>query len=125
MVQFSVAPWRILDSVHLGIIKEAVEIRTKFTPLILQLAHESSKTGEPILKSMEFVFPNQGFEETINQFMLGDKILVAPLLEKTNMRNVKLPKGNWVDDLGVKHKGGRTVGMMVPLDRLVYFVLQK
>ena len=125
MMQFSVAPWRILDSVHLGIIKKAVEIRTKFTPLILQLAHESAKTGEPILKSMEFVFPNQGFEETINQFMLGDKILVAPMLEKTNMRNVKLPKGNWMDDLGKKYRGGQTVKMNVPLDRLVYFVLQK
>ena len=109
----------------LGIIKKAVEIRTKFTPLILQLAHESAKTGEPILKSMEFVFPNQGFEETINQFMLGDKILVAPMMEKTNMRNVKLPKGNWVDDLGKKYRGNQTVKMMVPLDRLVYFVLQK
>jgi alpha-glucosidase len=125
MMQFSVAPWRILDSVHLGIIKEAVEIRTKFTPLILQLAHESSKTGEPILKSMEFVFPNQGFEQTINQFMLGDKILVAPMLEKTNMRNVKLPKGTWIDDLGTKFKGGQTVKMIVPLNRLVYFNLQK
>ena len=41
------------------------------------------------------------------------------------MRNVKLPKGNWVDDLGKKYKGGQTVGMIVPLDRLVYFVLQK
>ena len=43
------------------------------------------------------------------------------MVEKGDSRNVKLPKGLWMDDLGKKYKGGQTVKMMVPLNRLVYF----
>lgn len=53
MMQFSVAPWRILDTRHLKAVKKSVALRMKFTPLIKKLAEESAKTGEPILKNME------------------------------------------------------------------------
>jgi alpha-glucosidase len=36
-----------------------------------------------------------------------------------------LPKGIWVDVLGKKYKGGQTITMTVPLNRLVYFILKK
>jgi alpha-glucosidase len=122
MMQFSVAPWRVLDSVHLNAVKTAVKLRTKFTPLIMQLAHQAAETGEPILKSMEFVFPGQGFETVTDQFMLGDNLLVAPMLEKgeTN-RNIKLPIGKWKSIDGTILKGGKTCQQNVSLDQLLYF----
>jgi alpha-glucosidase len=49
MMQFSVAPWRILDKAHLDAVKKAVEIQTKYTPLIMELAENSAKTGVPII----------------------------------------------------------------------------
>ena len=122
MMQFSVAPWRVLDSVHLNAVKAAVELRTKFTPLIMQLAHQAAKTGEPILKSMEFVFPDQGFETVIDEFMLGDKLLVAPMLEKgKKFRNVKFPAGKWKASDGTVIKGGQTYQQSVALDQLLYY----
>lgn len=45
MMQFSVAPWRILDATHLRAVKEAVAIREKFTPLILRLAEQAARDG--------------------------------------------------------------------------------
>jgi len=125
MMQFSVAPWRILDKGHLEAVKRAVECRQKFTPIILKLAKESARTGEPILKSLEYVFPDQGLANVIDQFMLGDDILVAPMVNIGDTRDVKLPKGNWVDDLGTKYKGGCTVKMNVPINRLVYLIRKK
>lgn len=122
MMQFSVAPWRILDDKHLEACKRAVEIREDFVPLILELARESAISGEPIVRPMEYVFPHQGFEKVNSQFMLGDDILVAPVLEKgAKSRNVILPKGKWEDDLGVVYKRGKSVDLEVSLERLPYF----
>lgn len=123
MMQFSVAPWRILDRVHLEAVKKAVALREIFTPLILKLAHEAANTGDPILKSMEFVFSNQGMEEASDQFMLGDKVLVASVLTKENTRSVKLPLGNWLTPNGMVYKGGQTINVQAPIDQLLYFRL--
>ena len=126
MMQFSVAPWRILKPDQLEAVKKAVALRMKYTPLIMKLANEAAKTGEPIMKSMEYVFPNQGFVEVKDQFMLGDQILVAPLLEKGKIqREIKLPKGEWKADDGKKFKGSSSYMIDVPLDRLPYFQLVK
>ena len=53
--------------------------------------------------------------------MLGDKYLVAPIVDDKNTRNVVLPPGKWTDDQGRIHRGGRTFKIHVPLDRLPYF----
>lgn len=126
MMQFSAAPWRILDKVHLEAVKKALDLRMKFTPLILSLAEESAKTGEPMMKSMEFVFPNQGYAEIQDQFMLGNEMLVAPMLEKSpTYLSVVLPKGNWLADDGKTYKGGQSYSISAPIDRLPYFTLKK
>jgi len=121
MMQFSVAPWRILDSIHLDAVKKAVKVREKFTPLIFGLVKQSALNGEPILKSMEYVFPNQNFSEIKDQFMLGDSLLVAPILSESYKRDVVFPKGFWKDENGLKYKGGRIYNFNVGIDRLLYF----
>ncbi|MGL6266304.1 MAG: hypothetical protein ACRC2O_00200, partial [Chitinophagaceae bacterium] len=40
-------------------------------------------------------------------------------------RKVLLPKGNWVADDGKKYKGGTTITIEVPLNRLPYFMKVK
>lgn len=125
MMQFSVAPWRILDSNHLDAVKKAVLLREKFTPLIMSLAHEAADTGEPILKSMEYRFPNQGFEEVVDQFMLGNYVLVAPVLTPENHRKVMLPLGKWEASNSNIYEGGKTIKVDVPIDELLYFRLIK
>jgi alpha-glucosidase (family GH31 glycosyl hydrolase) len=123
MMQFSVAPWRILDQQHFDAVKKAVGLRTKFTPLIMDLVAKSAKTGEPILKNMDFVFPGQGLENVSDQFMLGDKVLVAPVQKPGTEREIILPKGKWKSDDGKVFKGGKAYKLSVPLDRLPYFEL--
>ncbi|WP_447642380.1 MULTISPECIES: glycoside hydrolase family 31 protein [Chitinophagaceae] len=121
MMQFSVAPWRILSKKNLAIAKKAAELHEQFGPYILEYAAEASKTGEPIVRHMEYEFPNEGFALCKDQFMLGDRYLVAPILTKEDMRRVRLPKGIWKDDLGRIHKGGQTIDVVAPLARLPYF----
>lgn len=121
MMQFSVAPWRILDKEHLEIVRKAAHLHQQFGDYILKLARESAKTGEPIIRHMEYAFPHQGFTNCKDQFMLGDKYLVAPVVTSSNTRTVYLPKGNWVDDQGKKYRGGKTITVEITLDRLLYF----
>ncbi len=124
MMQFSVAPWRVLDTTHLRLAREAALLHAKMGSYIFSLAQQAAKNGEPIVRHMEYAFPGEGFESSDDQYMLGEKYLVAPMNEKGTTRTVKLPKGTWVDDLGKRYNGGTTVKIEVPLNRLPYFVLQ-
>ncbi len=123
MMQFSVAPWRVLSRENLAAVKRSVEIRAKYTPYIMELAKIAAKTGEPIARSMEYEFPNQGFAEVRGQFMLGQKYLVAPVVTKGNEKTVQLPKGRWKDDRGEIFTGPREVKTVVALDRLPVYEL--
>jgi alpha-glucosidase len=125
MMQFSVAPWRVLDTVYFAAVKKAVATRNTFVPLIMQLSKASAATGEPVVKYMDYVFPNQGFATINDQFVLGDNIMVAPMLQKGNKRSVVFPKGKWKGDDGSIVNGPVTKEITVPLERLPYFELIK
>ncbi|MFK8056296.1 MAG: glycoside hydrolase family 31 protein [Saprospiraceae bacterium] len=122
MMQFSVAPWRILDKAHLEAISNAIEVRRKFTPTIEVLAKAAAKTGEPIVRHMEYVFPDAGYSNIKDQFMLGDDILVAPVLSKNSAtREVILPAGEWKGFDDNVYQGNATIQIPVTLNTIPYF----
>lgn len=122
MMQFSVAPWRVLDEAHFLAVKEAVKIRIKYTPQIMELARKSALDGEPIVRSMEYVFPHQGYESIDDQFLLGDKILVAPMLiPGEGGRKVILPEGRWKNPNGKTFKGPKVLDVTVGLAEIPIF----
>jgi len=122
MMQFSVAPWRVLDQPHLKAVLKAVNLRQAHKDYILELARKSARTGEPIVRSMEYVFPHQGYALVNDQFLLGDRFLVAPVLEKNGCeREVMLPKGRWTAFNGKQYAGPAKLSLAVALDELCYF----
>ena len=122
MMQFSVAPWRVLSKENSEICLKMSKLHEEFGDHILNLAKEASKTGEPIVKPMEFAFPGNGYELIKDQFVLGNDIIVAPVIEKgARSRKVILPKGKWKADDGKIYSGGKTIEIIVPLERLPYF----
>jgi len=121
MMQFSVAPWRVLDPENMEAVKKAADIRKQFTPLIMELARKAAKTGEPIMTNLEYYFPNQGYAEIKDQFMLGDKMMVTPMVESGSKRSVVFPEGEWKADDDQVYQGGKTYEIEVPFDRLPYF----
>ena len=126
MMQFSVAPWRVLDKEHLEICRAMAHLHVKMGEYILNCAKEAAVTGEPIVRHMEYMFPCRGFSECKDQFMLGDKYLVAPVVTSENTRKVVLPKGyNWRDELGKLFNGGQTVTLNADITRLPYFEIVK
>ena len=123
MMQFSAAPWRVLKGGHLEAVRAAAWLRMKFTPYILKVARASAASGEPMLRSMEYAFPGNGWERVTDQFMLGDDLLVAPQTVKgVPSRKVRVPTGTWTADDGAEVVGPKVVDIATPLARLPHFV---
>lgn len=123
MMQFSWAPWRVLDEWHASLCHEAAMLHKKFAPYIVELVRESAFSGEPIVRHMEYEFPHKGYEKMTDQFMLGDRVLVAPVITKgATKREVELPDGKWLYLGKTEYEGARTVTVSAPLEVLPYFI---
>jgi alpha-glucosidase (family GH31 glycosyl hydrolase) len=58
-----------------------------------------------------------------DQYLLGRSLLVAPVLDERDERDVWLPEGTWVDFWsGERLEGGRWLHVAAPLDHLPLFV---
>ena len=123
MMQFSAAPWRVLSPEDFAIIQKAVAVRERFVPYLLEIADTCAKSGEPMLRAMDYQFPGCGYERITDQFMLGDRLLVAPQLKKgATEREVILPAGSWLSDEGKIYNGPARITVKTPLSRLPHFL---
>jgi alpha-glucosidase (family GH31 glycosyl hydrolase) len=123
MMQFSVAPWRVLNEEHFEATKQAIEKRARFVDRIMELAHEAARTGEPIVRYMEYEYPGHGYATVTDQFLLGSDILVAPVLQPGAVtREVIIPPGEWRGDDGRTHTGPGTISRPVTLNDIPHYV---
>ena len=97
----------------------------RFTPRILELAQASAATGEPILRPLAYVFPDGGYEDVKDEFLMGDDLLVAPMVTKGTSRAALIPPGHWKADDGALIAGPAHRTFEVPLGRVLYFERQR
>lgn len=85
------------DEETIQIYKHALQIRYELIPYYYDLFYQGEKTGLPVLRPL--VLNYQEDKETYNQndqFMIGDNILVSPVLESGKTKKmVYLPSGKW------------------------------
>ena len=109
------------------IMKKYLGIRHDIIPYVHDLIAKSHKSGAPLMRTMFYEFPNdEKAWEITDQYMFGDRYLVAPILEyKQRSREVYLPKGKWqlLSD-GKLYDGEQTVSVDAPLDVIPVFVKQ-
>lgn len=121
-MQFSVAPWRVLNETNLAICQRMAALHQSMGNEIIELAKESAITGEPIMRHMDYVFPGNGYAKINDQFLLGDSILVAPAIAKGQReRTIIFPDGKWEGDDGSMVAGPITMKVAVPLERLPWY----
>lgn len=122
MMQFSMAPWRVLSKKECDICREMANLHVSFSDYIMEQVRHAAKTGEPIVRMMDYEFPGQGFDRKMPQFMLGPDYLVAPVLCEDDSLTVELPAGQWLDDQGETFIGPQVLNLKnVPLERLPYY----
>ena len=126
MMQFSAAPWRVLDPENARHCLDAARLHARHSSQILDLARQAAATGEPIVRPLAWEWPEGGYEDVRDQFMLGDEILVAPVVEKgARSRVVIFPPGRWLGDDSSMVEGPSTQAVAAPLSRLPFFARQK
>ncbi|MDA3959480.1 MAG: glycoside hydrolase family 31 protein [Planctomycetota bacterium] len=122
MMQFSAAPWRVLDAKHAALCHAAAQLHQELGTEILKMAKHAGATGEPILRPLAYAHPGRGWDQISDQFLLGESILVAPVLTPGQReRSVTLPPGRWRADDGAEYAGDSTVTVAAPLERLPWF----
>lgn len=122
MVQLSIPPWKVLDAEHLAAFKKAIALRQKWVPYIVDCAKDCGRTGEPMMRSLEYAYPGNGYETVMDEFLMGEKLLVAPQIrEDAKTRQVLIPPGRWTSDDGRVYEGPTTVEVSTPLERLPFF----
>lgn len=120
MMQFSLAPWRVLDDRHLSAVLAAVNTRQALMPDLSRLFDHAAQTGEPILRPLAYHYP--GYEAVHDQFLLGDGILCAPVLVPgATTRLVVLPPGRWRDNDGSVAEGPAQIAVNVRLESLPFW----
>ncbi len=100
-------PWLISES-FTNAFRACAEMKYKLMPYVWEQAKECSQLGLPMVRALLVEFPHdQGTWYVEDEYMFGSKMLVAPLLESGNSRNVYLPKGKWIDyQTGKVYEGG-------------------
>ena len=122
MMQISASPWRVLDERHQMLFRAAVDLRQKFAPMFVALARHASRTGEPLMRNLEYAYPGRGWAMVRDEFLMGETLLVAPQLAKgSRSRQVLIPPGRWRADDGRTYDGPAEVRVETPLSRIPYF----
>lgn len=78
--------------------RKADNMRYRLMPYIYAQSKHCTETGLPMVRALFVEFPNDpGSWLVDDQYLFGSDILVAPLFEDNEQRNVYLPPGNWIN----------------------------
>src|SRR5215217_7577424 len=117
-------PWRF-GKYYEDIIRKYLKLRYTLLPFLYTTLEEAHRSGVPPFRPL--VLNYQDDPSTYNlddQFMVGNDLLVAPILKPdVTRRLVYLPEGSWYDYwTNKKYAGGTMITVDAPLDVVPMFV---
>lgn len=109
-------PWNIAERTRdprvLTAYRRLAQTRDRIVPYLVEQGGLAVTTGRPLMRALAFEWPDdQRVWNYPFQYLLGDDLLVAPVVEPGVMElEVYLPDGEWVDAwTGARMQGGRVV----------------
>lgn len=116
-------PWEfgpeVLEHARVALVE-----RRRLLPYFVTLAHLARRTGAPYVRPVWWGAPeDRALRDCEDAFLLGDCLLVAPVLDPgAERRAVQLPRGLWYDTAtGRRHRGPGQVLVDAPLSRIPVF----
>lgn len=117
-------PWEYGDD-FTKINRASVELRYQFLPYLYTLFYSHERTGQPVMRPLWYEYPaDVKTYLTDDEYLVGRDLLVAPvMIEGQRKRQIYFPAGDdWRDwQTGEIYKGGTTVDIDAPLDKLPVF----
>lgn len=113
-------PWEFGPEV-LEHARAALLERRRLLPYFVTLAHLARRTGAPYVRPVWWNTPeDRALRDCGDAFLLGDALLVAPvLLPGAERRTVRLPRGRWYDTAtGRAYEGPGKAVVEAPLGRI-------
>ena len=98
-------PW-LFGEEAVDVCRHFTNLKCRLMPYLYAKAVETSQTGVPMMRAMMLEFTDPGCEDCDRQYMLGDSLLVAPVLRKDGVVDYYLPKGKWTHLLTGEIKEG-------------------
>jgi len=121
-------PWNYGDRA-VAVYKKFAALRYSLVPYIYSYAERAARTGLPVMRPLVLEYQDDPAVHDIGtQFLLGEDLLVAPVLNDESRASVYLPAGEeWVDFWsGERYVGGQTLHLTdVPIDELPLFVREE
>lgn len=107
--------------------RQAIQLRYKLLPFWYNEFFNSSKTGLPIMRAMFLNYQDDQNCYNLDaqyQFMIGENLLVAPVVTSTDKtKKFYLPKGKWYDWMNNKvETGGEYKIIEVPINKIPLFI---
>lgn len=89
-------PW-LFDEEAVDVMREFAELKQTLMPYLLEASATTTRTGAPVIRPMVMQFPEDPACRTLDaQYMLGEDLVVAPVLQEDGAVDVYLPAGRWV-----------------------------
>lgn len=110
------SPWNMAQSYEspefLSEMRFWHRLRVNLQPYLWETAQDCAAHSRPMMRPLVYDWPNDPLAVAVDdEFLLGDSLLVAPLLEEqAEHRLVYLPQGQWIGLFDqIWHDGGQTV----------------
>ncbi len=122
-VAWQPTPQNGFDEEMLGWYRTYTRLHLRLFPYEWTYATRLASDGRPIERPVGLAYPDLG-EHPSDEYLFGDDLLVAPILERGAVkRDVLLPPGTWIDWwTSAAHDGGTRIQIDAPLDTLPLFV---
>jgi alpha-D-xyloside xylohydrolase len=100
-------PW-LYGEAFVQAFRQSAELKYRLMPYVYAQAKECTEKGLPMLRALFIEFPEDAGAWLVeDEYMFGSQMLVAPLFESGNSRDVYLPQGKWIDyQTGKVYSGG-------------------
>ncbi|MFH0919086.1 MAG: TIM-barrel domain-containing protein [Fibrobacterota bacterium] len=119
-------PWMYGEAAE-SMVRDAINLRYRLLPFLYHEFHVAARTGLPVMRPMILNFQDdpECYDPNADlQFMVGDNVLVAPVLKvKDEVKRVYLPKGDWIEmNTLTRYDGGKWTLVEAPLHRIPWFL---
>lgn len=116
-------PWEFGEKAE-AIVTKYIRERYRLLPYIYSCAARASESGLPVMRPLVLEFeqdPAAWNEDT--ELLLGESLLVAPVLRPDGNRTVYLPEGEWIDYwTNQRYEGNQSIDLTPDLETLPLFV---